>query len=53
MNGIKIINIMNSKLRANFFLRNVERVTPLNSLSQHRRKCIENSTENMSSVMNC
>ena len=52
MNGMKI-NIMNRKLRANFFLRNVERVTPLNSLSQHRRKCIENSTENMSSVMNC
>lgn len=31
MNGMKI-NIMNSKLRANFFLRNVERFTPLNSL---------------------
>ena len=46
MNGMKI-NIMNHKLRANFFLKNVERVTPLNSLSQHRRKCIENSTENM------
>lgn len=52
MNGMKI-NIMNSKLRANFFLRNVERVTPLNSLSQHRIKCIESSTENMSTVMNC
>ena len=52
MNGMKI-NIMNSKLRANFFLRNVERVTPLNSPTQHRRKCIENSTENMSTVMNC
>ena len=52
MNGMKI-NTMNSKLRANFFLRNVERVTPLNSLSQNRRKCIENSTENMSTVMNC
>ena len=52
MNGMKL-NIMNSKLRANFFLRNVERVTPLNSLSQNRRKCIENSTENMSTVMNC
>ena len=52
MNGMKI-NIMNSKLRANFFLRNVERVTPLNFLSQHRRKCIENSTENTSTVMYC
>ena len=52
MNGMKI-NIMNSNLRANFFLRNVERVTPLNSLSQHHIKCIESSTENMSTVMNC
>ena len=52
MNGMKI-NIMNHKLRANFFLKNVERVTPLNSLSQHRRKCTENSTENMRTVMNC